>query len=78
MHSESIIALLLPYKRRGPYSLRFPRNSITVLQYMRMAKQAPLNRYLKRRSCPCAYHYGILNNFTSRSFSLQGKSPSTH
>jgi hypothetical protein len=47
MHSESITVWLLPYKRRGPYSLRFPRNPITVLQSMGMAKQAPLKRYVK-------------------------------
>lgn len=47
MHSESIVAWLLPYKRRGPYSLRFPRIPVTVLQSMHMAEQAPLKHYLK-------------------------------
>lgn len=44
MNSESIIAWLLPYKRLGPYSLRFPRNPVPVLQSVCMAKQAPLKR----------------------------------
>jgi hypothetical protein len=47
MHSESIIAWLLPHKRRGPYSVRFHRNQVTVLRSMRIAKQDPVQRHLK-------------------------------